>query len=107
MFIQSQELIKSHGGKVDDVSIYGQESNPTTWRLAVMNLAIRGFSVDLGKKHGDTFDNDQFLDLKFDYILANPPFNVSDWDGEKHQNDPKWDMELLQLAMQIMLGYNI
>ena len=90
MFIQSQELIKSHGGKVDDVSIYGQESNPTTWRLAVMNLAIRGFSVDLGKKHGDTFDNDQFLDLKFDYILANPPFNVSDWDGEKHQNDPKW-----------------
>jgi type I restriction enzyme M protein len=90
MFIQSQELIKSHGGKVDDVSIYGQESNPTTWRLAVMNLAIRGFSVDLGKKHSDTFDNDQFLDLKFDYILANPPFNVSDWDGEKHQNDPKW-----------------
>ena len=90
MFVQSQSFIKSHGGKVDDVSIYGQESNPTTWRLAVMNLAIRGFSVDLGEKHADTFSNDQFLDYKFDYILANPPFNVSDWDGDKHQNDPRW-----------------
>ena len=90
MFVQSEEFVKSHGGKIDDVSIYGQESNPTTWRLAAMNLAIRGFSVDLGKTHGDTFANDQFPDLKFDYILANPPFNISDWGGDKFENDPRW-----------------
>ena len=90
MFVQSEEFVKSHGGKTDDVSIYGQESNPTTWRLAAMNLAIRGFSVDLGKSHGDTFANDQFPDLKFDYILANPPFNISDWGGEKYENDVRW-----------------
>ncbi len=90
MFVQSEEFVKSHGGKVDDVSIYGQESNPTTWRLAAMNLAIRGFSVDLGKTHADTFANDQFQDLKFDYILANPPFNISDWGGEKYENDARW-----------------
>lgn len=90
MFIQSEEFVKSHGGKVDDVSIYGQESNPTTWRLAAMNLAIRGLSVDLGKTHANTFANDQFQDLKFDYIMANPPFNISDWDGEKYENDVRW-----------------
>ena len=90
MFVQSEEFIKSHGGKIDDVSIYGQESNPTTWRLAAMNLAIRGYSVDLGKTHADTFANDQFQDLKFDYILANPPFNISDWGGEKYENDVRW-----------------
>ena len=90
MFIQSEEFIKSHGGKIDDVSIYGQESNPTTWRLAAMNLAIRGYSVDLGKVHADTFANDQFPDLKFDYIMANPPFNISDWGGEKYENDIRW-----------------
>ena len=90
MFVQSEEFVKSHGGKVDDVSIYGQESNPTTWRLAAMNLAIRGFSVDLGNSHGDTFANDQFQDSKFDFILANPPFNISDWGGEKHENDVRW-----------------
>ena len=90
MFVQSEEFVKSHGGKIDDVSIYGQESNPTTWRLAAMNLAIRGLAVDLGKSHGDTFANDQFPDLKFDYIMANPPFNISDWDGEKYENDIRW-----------------
>tara|TARA_B100000963_G_scaffold328572_1_gene317243 strand:+ start:444 stop:2018 length:1575 start_codon:yes stop_codon:yes gene_type:complete len=90
MFVQSEEFLKSHGGKIDDVSIYGQESNPTTWRLAAMNLAIRGFSVDLGKSHANSFSNDQFSDLKFDYILANPPFNDSDWDGEKFENDVRW-----------------
>ena len=91
MFVQSEEFIKSHGGKIDDVSIYGQESNPTTWRLAAMNLAIRGLAVDLGKTHGDTFANDQFPDLKFDYIMANPPFNISDWGGEKYENDVRWN----------------
>ena len=90
MFVQSEEFIKSHGGKVDDVSIYGQESNPTTWRLAAMNLAIRGFSVDLGKTHADTFANDQFPDIKFDYTMANPPFNTTDWGGEKYENDVRW-----------------
>ena len=64
MFVQSEEFVKSHGGKIDDVSIYGQESNPTTWRLAAMNLAIRGLAVDLGKTHGDTFANDQFPRFK-------------------------------------------
>ena len=90
MFIQSEEFVKSHGGKVDDVSIYGQESNPTTWRLAAMNLAIRGFYADLGKSHADTFANDQFKDFKFDYTMANPPFNISDWGGEKYENDVRW-----------------
>ncbi len=90
MFVQSEEFVKSHGGRVDDVSIYGQESNPTTWRLAAMNLAIRGLSVDLGNMHGDTFANDQFPDLKFDYIMANPPFNISDWGGEKYESDVRW-----------------
>ena len=90
MFVQSEEFVKSHGGKIDDVSIYGQESNPTTWRLAAMNLAIRGLSVDLGKTHADTFANDQFPDLKFDYIMANPPFNITDWGGEKYENDVRW-----------------
>ena len=90
MFVQSEEFVKSHGGKIDDVSIYGQESNPTTWRLAAMNLAIRGLAVDLGTTHGDTFANDQFPDLKFDYIMANPPFNISDWGGEKYENDVRW-----------------
>jgi type I restriction enzyme M protein len=90
MFVQSEEFLKSHGGRVDDISIYGQESNPTTWRLAAMNLAIRGFSADLGKEPADTFARDQFPDLKFDYIMANPPFNISDWGGEKYESDPRW-----------------
>ena len=90
MFVQSEEFVKAHGGRVDDISIYGQESNPTTWRLAAMNLAIRGFAADLGKEPDDTFGRDQFPDLKFDYIMANPPFNISDWGGEKYESDPRW-----------------
>ena len=90
MFVQSEEFIKSHGGRRDDISIYGQESNPTTWRLAAMNLAIRGFAADLGKEPGDTFAKDQHPDTKFDYIIANPPFNISDWGGEKYEDDPRW-----------------
>ena len=90
MFVQSEEFVKAHGGRVDDISIYGQESNPTTWRLAAMNLAIRGFAADLGKEPADTFARDQFPDVKFDYIMANPPFNISDWGGEKHESDPRW-----------------
>lgn len=90
MFVQSERFIQAHGGRVDDISIYGQESNPTTWRLAAMNMAIRGYSADLGKEPNDTFANDQFPDLKFDYIMANPPFNISDWGGEKFESDPRW-----------------
>ena len=90
MFVQSEEFVRSHGGRRDDISIYGQESNPTTWRLAAMNMSIRGFAADLGKEFGDTFSNDQFPDLKFDYVLANPFFNDSDWGGEKHLEDKRW-----------------
>ena len=90
MFVQSERFVQSHGGRIDDISIYGQESNPTTWRLAAMNLAIRGFAADLGKEPADTFARDQFPDLKFDYIMANPPFNISDWGGEKYEEDPRW-----------------
>lgn len=90
MFVQSEEFVKAHGGRVDDISIYGQESNPTTWRLAAMNLAIRGFAADLGKEPADTFASDQFPDVKFDYIMANPPFNTSDWGGEKYEDDVRW-----------------
>ena len=90
MFVQSEEFVQAHGGRVDDISIYGQESNPTTWRLAAMNLAIRGFAADLGKEPADTFARDQFPDVKFDYIMANPPFNISDWGGEKYEGDVRW-----------------
>jgi type I restriction enzyme M protein len=71
-----------------DISIYGQESNYTTWRLAKMNLAIRGIEGQIA--HGDTFHNDRFPDLKADFILANPPFNVSDWGGERLREDQRW-----------------
>ncbi len=90
MFVQSERFVQAHGGRIDDISIYGQESNPTTWRLAAMNLAIRGFAADLGKEPADTFACDHFPDRKFDYVLANPPFNISDWGGEKYEKDPRW-----------------
>ena len=88
MFVQSEQFIAAHGGKIGDISIYGQESNYTTWRLAKMNLAIRGIEGQIA--HGDTFHNDRFPDLKADYILANPPFNVSDWGGERLRKDMRW-----------------
>jgi len=88
MFVQSEKFIGAHGGKLGDVSIYGQESNYTTWRLAKMNLAIRG--IDGQITHGDTFHNDQHADLKADYILANPHFNDSDWRGELLRDDKRW-----------------
>ena len=90
MFVQSEQFVQAHGGRIDDISIYGQESNPTTWRLAAMNLAIRGFSANLGKEPADTFAQDQFPDIRFDYIMANPPFNISDWGGEKYEDDRRW-----------------
>ncbi|WP_461309771.1 class I SAM-dependent DNA methyltransferase [Azonexus hydrophilus] len=90
MFVQSEKFIEAHGGKLGDVSIYGQESNPTTWRLAAMNLAIRGIDFNLGKEPADTFTRNQHPDLRADYILANPPFNISDWWHGSLEGDPRW-----------------
>jgi type I restriction enzyme M protein len=90
MFVQSEKFVESHGGKFGDLSIYGQESNPTTWRLVAMNLAIRGMDFNLGKEPADTFTRDQHPDLRADYIMANPPFNISDWWSEKFVGDPRW-----------------
>jgi len=90
MFVQSEEFIKAHGGRIDDLSVYGQESNPTTWRLAKMNLAIRQIGANLGQFAADSFHNDLHKDLKADFILANPPFNDSDWGGERLKDDARW-----------------
>ena len=91
MFVQSEKFIAEHQGRVDDISIYGQESNQTTWRLAKMNLAIRGIDASQVKWNNEgSFLNDAHKDLKADYIIANPPFNVSDWSGELLRNDGRW-----------------
>jgi len=90
MFVQSERFIEEHGGKIGDISIYGQESNHTTWRLAKMNLAIRGIDSQLGREHADSFHRDLHPDLKADYVLANPPFNSSDWGGERLKDDKRW-----------------
>lgn len=90
MFVQSEKFIEAHGGKLGDVSIYGQESNPTTWRLAAMNLAIRGIDFNLGKEPTDTFTKNQHPDLRADFVLANPPFNISDWWHSSLETDSRW-----------------
>ncbi|HVL82611.1 MAG TPA: class I SAM-dependent DNA methyltransferase [Actinomycetota bacterium] len=90
MFVQSEEFIRAHGGRLGDISIFGQESNPTTWRLAKMNLAIRGIEANLGERAADTFHTDLHPDLKADFILANPPFNMSDWGGDRLRDDVRW-----------------
>lgn len=90
MFVQSEKFVEEHGGKTGDISVYGQESNPTTWRLCKMNLAIRGIEGNLGTSDADSFHNDQHKDLKADFILANPPFNDSDWGGERLRDDVRW-----------------
>lgn len=90
MFVQSADFVKEHGGSVrDDITVFGQESNPSTWKLATMNLAIRGIEADLGS-YADTFFNDQHKREKFDFILANPPFNLKDWGGDKLAEDVRW-----------------
>ncbi len=88
MFVQSEKFIEAHSGTIGDISIYGQESNYTTWRLAKMNLAIRGIDAQIA--HGDTFHNHAHPDLKADYVLANPPFNDSDWRGALLKDDKRW-----------------
>ncbi|MBU2803803.1 SAM-dependent DNA methyltransferase [Acidithiobacillus ferridurans] len=90
MFVQSEKFIEAHGGKVGDISVYGEESNPNTWKLALMNLAIRGIEADLGPEAADTFHKDLHPDLRADYILANPPFNISDWGGDLLRDDKRW-----------------
>ena len=90
MFVQSEKFVESHGGRVGDIAIYGQESNYTTWRLAKMNLAVRGIDADIRWNNEGSFHKDELKDLRFDYILANPPFNVSDWGGERLREDPRW-----------------
>ena len=90
MFVQSELFVEAHGGNTTDISIYGQEFNSTTWRLAHMNLAIRSIEANLGQEPADTFLRDLHPDLKADYILANPPFNVSDWSGRLLQDDVRW-----------------
>lgn len=90
MFVQSEKFIEEHGGKRTDISVYGQEFNDATWRLAKMNLAIRGIEANLGKHREDSFLNDLHKDLKADFIMANPPFNMSYWGGEKLHDDVRW-----------------
>ncbi len=90
MFVQSEKFVEAHGGRIGDISIFGQESNPTTWRLARMNLAIRSIEGNLGKEPANSFHRNLHKDLKADFILANPPFNMSDWGGDRLRDDVRW-----------------
>ena len=89
-FVQSENFIKEFGGKIDNISVYGQEYNHTTWQLAAMNMAIRGIDFNFGKQPADTFNNDQHPDLRADYIMANPPFNMNEWWNKKLEGDARW-----------------
>jgi len=90
MFVQSAEFVMAHGGKRTDISVYGQEFTDTTWKLAKMNLALRGIEADLGERSADSFGQDLHPDLRADFILANPPFNVSNWWDAKLADDSRW-----------------
>lgn len=90
MFVQSEKFVKDHQGRIDNLSIYGQELNSTTWKLCKMNLAIRGLEGNLGPNHADSFHNDVHKTLKSDFVMANPPFNISDWGGEQLVDDVRW-----------------
>ena len=89
-FVQTERFIAAHQGNINNVSIYGQEFNPTTWKLAAMNMAIRGIDYDFGKHNADSFTQPQHIDKKMDFIMANPPFNISDWWSESLADDPRW-----------------
>ena len=89
-FVQSEHFIKAHQGKIGDVSIYGQEYNHTTWQLAAMNMVIRGIDFNFGKEPASSYTNDQHPDLKADFVMANPPFNMKEWDTGVDDNDPRW-----------------
>ncbi len=90
MFVQSEKFVEAHGGRIGDIAIYGQESNYTTWRLARMNLAVRSIDADIRWNNEGSFHKDELPDLRADFILANPPFNVSDWGGERLREDARW-----------------
>ena len=90
MFVQSEKFVEEHGGRIGDIAIYGQESNYTTWRLCKMNLAVRGIDSDIRWNNEGSFHKDELRDLKADFILANPPFNISDWGGERLREDVRW-----------------
>ncbi|EKK7730350.1 SAM-dependent DNA methyltransferase [Cronobacter sakazakii] len=90
MFVQSEKFVQEHGGRIGDIAIYGQESNYTTWRLAKMNLAVRGIDSDIRWNNEGSFHKDELRDLKANFILANPPFNVSDWGGDRLREDVRW-----------------
>jgi type I restriction enzyme M protein len=90
MFVQSTDFVKSHSGNIKNISVFGQDANPTTRKMALMNLAIRGIEADLGGYNADTFHNDLHPTLKADFILANPPFNLSDWNDGSLNSDPRW-----------------
>jgi type I restriction enzyme M protein len=90
MFVQSEKFVQEHGGRIGDIAIYGQESNYITWRLAKMNLAVRGIDSDIRWNNEGSFHKDELRDLKADYILANPPFNISDWGGDRLREDVRW-----------------
>ena len=89
-FVQSEKFVEEHHGRIGQISVYGQESNPTTWRLASMNMAIRGMDFDFGKEPANTFSRDQHPDLRADYIMANPPFNMKEWNAGVKDDDPRW-----------------
>jgi type I restriction enzyme M protein len=89
-FVQSERFVEEHSGRLGDLSVYGQESNPTTWRLAAMNMAIRGIDFNFGKEPANSFTSDQHPDLRADFVMANPPFNISEWWDAKLEGDPRW-----------------
>lgn len=90
MFVQSEKFVEEHGGRIGDLAVYGQEMNHTTWRLAQMNMAVRGIDADIKWNNEGSFHRDELQDLKADFILANPPFNISDWGGDKLKEDVRW-----------------
>lgn len=90
MFVQSEQFIATHGGRIGDIAIYGQESNYTTWRLCKMNLAVRGIDSDIRWNSEGSFHKNELPDLRADFILANPPFNISDWGGDRLREDARW-----------------
>ena len=89
-FVQSEKFVEEHGGRIGQISVYGQESNPTTWRLASMNMAIRGMDFDFGKEPANTFTRDQHPDLRADFVMANPPFNMKEWNAGVKDDDARW-----------------
>jgi len=90
MFVQSEKFVREHGGRIGDIRVYGQEMNNTTWRLAKMNMAVRGIDADIKWNNEGSFHKDELPDLKADFILANPPFNISDWGGDRLREDVRW-----------------